>query len=325
MALADTLTLPRFPDAKRDDAETQRWIATTTFPQLFQQWPLLQPLPPGWRESSAEEAKRPQTVSAVPVRIIAAPLSEESQLVALSTAELATARVAARRRARTPREARFARFSRRPRTPRVARLARPPRAPRPARRPRPPKLARRPRRPRKPRGPRQKTKYSIGWCKRPSCFCWTPAGCIGPEMLEAVKLAGLLETAPDCYPGPCYDYGACVSGRCFSEVSCVIQGILRFWVNQYRAASAYVAPLVVEAVAPIRRVGLRVLVPGPLPVAPVPAPVPGLPAGAITNGCPPGWYWTIGLTGCRCSPPGLNLPPATAAQLAQCGVFLEGV
>jgi len=194
MALADTLALPTFAAPRERGTNTQRWIATVTFPQLFQQWPLLQPLPPGWRESSAREAQRPQAVQAVPVRITVLPSTDESRLVALSTAALATAGLAARRPARAPREARFARRSRLPRLPRAPRLARPSRAPRAPRRPRPSKLARRPRRPRAPRGPRQKTKYSIGWCKRPGCFCWTPAGCIGPQMLEAVKLAGLLET-----------------------------------------------------------------------------------------------------------------------------------
>ncbi len=68
-------------------------------------------------------------------------------------------------------------------------------------------------------------------------------------------------------------------------------------------------------IAPVARTTL------PLPALPAPPPPPP-PAKPITNTCPPGWYWTIGLTGCRCMPAELNLPPATAAQLAQCGVFL---
>lgn len=320
MALADTLSLPRFAAPKRQDVDTQRWIATVTLPQLFQQWPLLEPVPPGWRESTAEEARGVPVLPRGPVRISILPPSDDARLVALSTAELATAGLAARRPPRVPREARFARFTRSPRPPRPARLVRPARAPRaprvsrPVRPPRPP----RPRRPSRARS--QKTKYSTGWCKRPSCFCWTPAGCIGPEMLEAVTLAGLLESSPDCYPGPCYSYEACVTQRCFSETSCVIQGILRFWITQYRAASAYVVPLVVEAVQPIRRVGLRVLIPGPLPVTVLAPPVSEA-AGGVTEGCPAGHSWAVGLTGFSCQPIGSAHFRATRAQLIANGII----
>jgi hypothetical protein len=55
---------------------------------------------------------------------------------------------------------------------------------------------------------------------------------------------------------------------------------------------------------------MDVPVPGPEP-APAPPPTPP----GITKGCPPGWYWGIGLTGIRCVPYGVGAPPATAADL----------
>jgi hypothetical protein len=99
-------------------------------------------------------------------------------------------------------------------------------------------------------------------------------------------------------------------------VGCAIQNILQFWQRQYRAAVAYVAPVVASAVAG----GRRALVTFPAfapPGAEVPT-GPSAPAGAITRGCPGGWYWTLGLTGCRCVEPGSGLAPATQAQVIGC-------
>lgn len=54
-------------------------------------------------------------------------------------------------------------------------------------------------------------------------------------------------------------------------------------------------------------------VPVPPPAAVEMVPPPGTPL--ITKGCPPGWYWGIGLTGIRCVPIGIGAPAATAADL----------
>lgn len=180
-------------------------------------------------------------------------------------------------------------------------------------------MARFPRKPRTPRRPYAKTKYSVGWCKRPACTCWTPAGCIGPEMLEAVKAAGLLGGASaDCYPGPCYDYGACVTNQCFSEVACAIRGIFQFWADKYAVVAAYVAARGADALAAVTAAGE----PGALELGGA-APGGTLTAAGTyyTKGCPPGRRWVIGLTGCSCQPIEIPYPPATPADiLAQCGV-----
>lgn len=180
-------------------------------------------------------------------------------------------------------------------------------------------MARFPRTPRTPRRPYAKTKYSVGWCKRPACNCWTPAGCIGPEMLEAVKLAGLLEAAPDCYPGPCYDYAACVTNKCFAETACQIRGIFQFWAGQFKAAVAYAGPTVEAQTRRALSVAERLLIRRQLGAGAVP-PEPE-PFRGYTKGCPPGRRWVLGLTGCSCQPFEIPYPPATAEQiLAACGV-----
>lgn len=308
-----------FTAARSGPAVTDRWIATDRPPYLTQHWPLLAAVPFGWHEVSAEEAATLQRFRPTVIFGPHATGDPVDDLVALSTGELATAGSADRRPGRTPRAARPPRAPRPSRQPREPRPARGARAPRPARAPRKPRPPRAPRKPRTSRRPYAKTKYDVGWCKRPACTCWTPAGCIGPQMLEAVKLAGLLGGASaDCYPGPCYDYGACVTNQCFSEVSCAIRGIYLFWAKQYHVVAAYLAEqgtAAVTAVVAARQRGLARLAP------PVPTPeAPGIPLGAFTTGCGPGEYWQATTIGCRCGPPGAYGPPASAELLARCGI-----
>jgi hypothetical protein len=308
-----------FPAAKAGPAVTDRWIATDRPPYLTQHWPGLAAIPFGWHEVTAEQAATLQKVGSGVFFGPSASGEPVSDLTALTTGELATAGSSKRRPGRTPRPPRVPRAPRASRPAREPRAARASRAPRPARAPRKPRAPRMARFPRTPRRPYAKTKYDVGWCKRPACNCWTPAGCIGPEMLEAVKLAGLLETAKDCYPGPCYDYGACVTNQCFAETACEIRGIFQFWARQFEAAVSYALPPVVEAA---KAAGRTLLAAAQAAATSEALNLGGAPPPTgFTKGCPPGTRWVIGLTGCSCQPFAIPYPPATAEQiLAQCGV-----
>jgi hypothetical protein len=304
---------PSFPPGVARPAPAARWIASELPPALVQPWPPGVPVPAGWREVDAMEAHRLQGKPTITIAGGLRGLPDASRLAALSTADSSADVIADRRPGRTPREARFARVSRFPRLPRAARLPRPARAPRPARRPRlkrPPR-AKRTSRPRRP--PFTKTKYERGQCKRPSCTCWTPGGCIGGSLWELYKQTGLPAACPDSFPGPCYDYVACITHQCVSDVACAVHQILRFWVRQYHAAVTYVEPRVAPVTDAAQVLARRTF--GALTLAVSDTVAPTTPGGGVAGGCPPGMCWRRGLTGVGCQPAAHGTPCLTRDQV----------
>lgn len=296
------------------DPSTFRWIKSDDTPPQVDRWPVLVSLPAGWVEISPEEATRLRRGifrAGIPALLDTSVEADVARLSAIGDVRPAVTPAAERRPPRTPR------VPREPRAPRVPRESRPSRMDRLTRRSRMPRPPRRPRPARAPRAPRprmQKTKLSIGVCKRPGCTCWTPAGCASDVYYSIIKAIGF--DNPECFPGPCFDYTACVSGRCFSDLTCAIIGIVQFWQRQYRyVVQGQLAPVVAEvgeavrgfaAIENLRKARFEQLVEdvvGPK---------------QLTEGCPPGWYWVIGLTGCRCVPKEAGVPPATREQIIAC-------
>jgi hypothetical protein len=314
MALVAELELPRFETPREEAPAPTIWIASDYPPFRAQPWPLSVPIPAGWREVTYRDAQA--ILKPGPLRFSFAPpapaAGPESETVALSTAQPYAAVIAARGLSRVPREPRLPRLPRASRVPRAFRPARSPRAPRRSRRPRVPRRARAIRPIRKPRPRTYKTKQDPGICKGPSCTCWTPGGCIGRWYLELLPWFA----ASDCFRGPCYSYEACGSDKCQIHAACVINQILRFWADRYKAVAAWTenqAPTVTAAVTTTARTLAPLLRLAGLVGAPA-AP----PAAAELPGCPPGEHWTLGLTGCRCVPAVWGLPRATQAQVIAC-------
>lgn len=319
MPLAADVTVPTFEAPPAAAPPSLLWIASDAPPPRTQQWPVLTPLPPGWHEVSAVEARR--IAASIPtvatwgggLPILIEPASETA---ALSTPSGVTPRVAAPRPPRPPRT---------PRSPRSSRPARAPRPARPARAPRPPRLRRPPRPPRKPRPARKprarrprnwKTRYPPGICKGPGCTCWTPAGCAP----ESYKFVFGDFTKTDCYRGPCFSYEQCVSEKCQVHAACAINQILQFWARQYRAAVAYVVAAVpAPAQAALRTLAQRpsVILPPSEPVAPLPVPAALREA---RYGCPADRKWVISSIGLVCAVLEDPRPEATDEQLAAFGV-----
>lgn len=314
MALVADVELPTPTPEARPAAGALIWIATDAAPFRSQQWPATEPVPPGWHEVTAAQARALAKPGPISIQFLPDPpqTSLESEAAALSTAEPSLAAVAARSLSRAPREARLPRSPRAARPPRAGRPPRAERAPRKPRRPRLPKKPRLPRRPRKPRPKNFKTKQPPGVCKGPGCTCWTPGGCAGDWYLTVFGDF----TKTDCYRGPCYDYEACVSDKCQVHAACAINEIIQFWARQYRAVVTYVSPVLV----PVGN--LAITAARALPVIGTAAlladVVQGLPAGAVSVGCSQGEYWTMGLTGCRCVPIGSGLIAITKEQVIGC-------
>lgn len=317
MALAGGVTLPHFDAAPASAARAQLWIASDTAPVRAQQWPVLVPIPDGWHEVSPSEAatilESPR--SAVTFNLGGGGSSEAAEVAALTSSSPSEARRRASRPPRAPRPPRPPRSPRPPRVARIGRLDRGPRPPRAPRLPRPPRKARKPRPARFARPARYKTVERPGVCKGPGCTCWTPAGCIGAWYLDALPDFA----KSDCYRGPCYDYGACVTERCQVHPACLVNTILQFWVNQYRAVAAnplgypaQVAASVAQAARQTLAVGKQVLAQFEL-IAPV---IEG-----VTEGCPPGTRWAVGLTGYSCQSPATHPIAATREQLIAAGIL----
>jgi hypothetical protein len=120
-------------------------------------------------------------------------------------------------------------------------------------------------------------------------------------------------TKTDCYRGPCYDYEACVSDKCQVHAACAINEIIQFWAQKYRAVVAYVQPIITPA-QELARVAIRALPAlGAIQILSEAIAPPA--AAGVGIGCPTGWYWTVGLTGARCVPPGSGAFPATQEQV----------
>jgi hypothetical protein len=305
---------PGFAPARLDMPRAPRWITTDSPPIEIQRWPVTTPPPNGWHEVPAEEARRLTEILVQAPSPVTTTQSLSDRVAALSTIDSLPGDVADRRLPRAPREARFARSSRLPREPRAPRAGREGRAPRPARAARPPRPPRLPRPPRAKRPPRPPSKYDVGLCKRPSCTCWTPAGCIGPPLAEAYRISPNWEGLKPCFPGPCYEYTSCVTHVCTSDATCAVFQILQFWVKQYKAVVTYIEPAVpiITAATILTRRALLLAVPAIRGIELVQSLTTAPP---ITDGCPPGWYWAIGLTGVACSDPRLGRQAATAEQL----------
>jgi hypothetical protein len=126
-------------------------------------------------------------------------------------------------------------------------------------------------------------------------------------------------TKTDCYRGPCFDYVACVSDKCQVHAACAINEILQFWVRQYQAVAAYVAPVLeptLEAAQAVARIlpGLGVLQRIGEELQAVPPP------GSTSCG-EQGWIWQRTTIGCRCGPPGAFGAPADHDLLVACGLI----
>ena len=314
MALALDVQLPRYAAPPKDEARATLWIATDLPPFSAQRWPLLVAIPPGYHEVSEADAQRinKQVPTTLSFQLVAPADDAASVVAALSTAEPDAAVVANRRPSRVPREPRPPRTPRRARDPRRPRVFAPERAPRKPRKPRKPRPPRKPRVSRARRPKNYKTVQKPGVCKGPACDCWTPGGCVGDwylDLLPQFKDSG-------CYRGPCFNYEACVSGKCQHHPGCLINQIIQFWQRQYRAAVTYVQPALDYLPAAVRP-GQSVSVLGKIGTA-EPEAAAQLPPNAVTLGCPPGWYWTIGLTGCRCVEPNTGLYAATRAEVIRC-------
>jgi hypothetical protein len=314
MALVADLDLPTFPTETLPETPALRWIATDYPPFRAQQWSLLTPPPPGWHEVTAAQAAQLAKPGTISISFLPDPpaTSLESEAAALSTAAPDTAGIAARRRSRVPREPRLPRSPRAPRKPRSVRPPRPERAPRKPRKPRPPKKPRAARKPRKPRPKNYKTKQNPGTCRVPGCNCWTPGGCVPAARPPAEEAAYWGE----CYGGPCYSYEACVSEKCQVHPACLVNQIFQFWARQYRAAVAYVEPVLTPALAAAQELARALPALGVLQRIGEEL-TATVPPGAVTVGCPPGGYWIETLTGISCPVGGQGLPPITQARVIQ--------
>lgn len=293
------------------------WIATDDEPRRVESWTPLTRIPEGWHVITAAEAQAVLRAGPVSISFTSSglPTDRESQVAALTYAGPSPGAVRDRRQPRAPRDPRVPRTPRDPRTarePRPGRAARAPRPRRPGRKPRPP---RRPRLPRPPRPRNRKTKEPPGVCKGPACNCWTPAGCIGHWYIEMLPAFA----ASDCYKGPCYDYGACVTERCNLHVDCLAQTIFQFWARTYRAFAANPLEVIAEAgrgVAFAARHTLRVSEQTLAQFELIAPSVDG-----ITQGCPPGTRWAWGLTGLSCQSPATHPRAATREELIQYGIL----
>jgi hypothetical protein len=102
-----------------------------------------------------------------------------------------------------------------------------------------------------------------------------------------------------CFPGPCYDYVACVTHQCGSDVACAVQTIFEFWARQYKAVSVHVDPFVAPLIAVAPLVARAAL--AALPAIQSITILKGLlDQPAYTAGCAPGEAWHWSLTGLRC-------------------------
>lgn len=173
-----------------------------------------------------------------------------------------------------------------------------------------------PRKPRPRRPKNYKTKEPPGVCKGPGCNCWTPAGCAGAWYLAILES----EAFKDCYKGPCYDYGACVTDRCSIHPACLIQTIKQFWMKTYHALVANPGQVVRDALSFTSAEAMRLaaLAGHPLEAAGL---VGSAEVGGVTEGCPPGTRWAIGLTGYSCQSPATHPIAATREQLIAAGIL----
>jgi len=128
--------------------------------------------------------------------------------------------------------------------------------------------------------------------------------------------------ASDCYRGPCYSYEACITDKCQIHAGCVINTILQFWARHYRAVVAYVEPVVTPALAAARAARLALPALGVLQLIGEELTADAAPPpGAVSDGCPPGTTWRIGLTGFSCQGPEHGGPIATREQLVAAGIL----
>lgn len=317
MALADGVVLPRFHPPPSRLARAELWIASDSPPVRVQSWPVLVPIPDAWHEVSDTEASALLASARGSVTFDLGPggSPEVAEVAALTSSSPAEAR---RRASRPPREPRAPRPPRSPRPARVARIGRLDRGPRPPRaprHPRPPRAARPARPARFARPARYKTVERPGVCKGPGCTCWTPAGCIGAWYLDA--LPDFAQS--DCYRGPCYDYGACVTERCQVHPACLVNTILQFWVNQYRAVAQNPLGYPAGVAAAAARAGRQLLGAGRQVAAQFELIGPSV--GGVTEGCPPGTRWAVGLTGYSCQSPATHPIAATREQLIAAGIL----
>jgi len=295
----------------------QTWIATDDEPRRVESWTSLVPIPTGWHLVTQAEAATIQRSGAVVSSFPGNPslADRSSQVAALTFAAPSPDAERNRRPSRAPREPRLPRAPREPRAPRDARPGRAPRAIRPRRPARPPRPARAPRPPRPPRPRSRKSKEPPGVCKGPGCNCWTPAGCIGAWYLEALPEF----SKSDCYKGPCYDYGACVTERCNIHVDCLVNSILAFWTKTYKAIAANPLQVAQDAGSGLEfaaRHAVRALEQGLAQLEIIRGST-----GEVTEGCPPGTRWAWGLTGLSCQSPATHPRAATREELVRYGIL----
>ena len=299
-------------------ATRQVWIATDAEPRRVESWTSSAPIPYGWHQITQPEAaaiQRSGHVSFTPGSSLPS-VEPVSQVAALTYAAPSPDAVRDRRQPRAPRKPRL---PRQPREPRATRESRPGRAARPPRPPRPARPDRKPRDlrlSRRPRPKNYKTRQKPGVCKGPGCTCWTPAGCAGDWYMAILGTAAF----KDCYKGPCYSYEGCVEERCALHIDCLAQTILQFWVNTYHSVSVNPLQTAADAAhfvaAQVDR--FATLARHPLQAAGFAGPDD---SAGVTEGCPPGTRWAVGLTGYSCQSPATHPIAATREQLIAAGIL----
>ena len=135
-----------------------------------------------------------------------------------------------------------------------------------------------------------------------------------------MKLTPWLYTSA-CYKGPCYSYEACVTGKCDLHIACTINQILAFWTRTYHAVVANPIGILTGPAQAVATEAQRLAIGARGVLASAFSTQPGAPAGAYTDGCPPGHYWGIGLTGISCQPFGAPQPPAPRDLLVAYGIL----
>jgi hypothetical protein len=123
----------------------------------------------------------------------------------------------------------------------------------------------------------------------------------------------------DCYKGPCYDYGACVTERCSIHPDCLVSIIKAFWMKTYRALVTNPLGLATDAVTGAKLTGLHAVRALEQQIAALEIIAPSV--GGVTEGCPPGTRWAWGLTGLSCQSPATHPRAATREELIQYGIL----
>lgn len=110
-----------------------------------------------------------------------------------------------------------------------------------------------------------------------------------------------------------------MSEKCQLHPGCLVNTILQFWQRQYRALAQNPLGLVAEAATGLvgaARFAHAVIRQTAAQLEVLPPVLEG-----VTEGCPPGTRWAVGLTGFSCQSPATHPIAATREQLIAIGVL----